>query len=726
MATAFTKGDSLGIYATESGTTTQVFLLGGRRAAFETGVFPLINKPIPPVVIQQVSGELGEGTHIISGDTDTLTFKAQGDTTGTAVTVNAGETKLLESNDTDKWVRVYRDNDYSTDSLGGYMELDIRRSYQNAIALSNIDVSASAKVNSYRAFMLSNHNKTNEEITNLKVYVGTLGIQQTSDSAQLGASGSGTITTAGDFSGWAETGWCHIKTSGGTTREIVYYESRTNTSLTIPATGRGLLGTSAAAGAATDTLDSVPGIRIASETEDANGEIQTVSLGSAPTSVTWDTGTTNSTGLSKADLQPLENLGIWVHTEIPQAAKAQVNCKSIIYMEYDVGGTTYTNSFWGYYDIGDTSIAGYELYVGEDAAPDLTATPDDTGTGAFSLTYVVTPPGAGTKDVNFTVLERNKYNLVSQNYYYDTKTINSSGTDVTATVSAPTDVTLENYGAGIVRLKAKSRQSVDSTAPTAWRIYSTTTGTDPDPAVDTPTDVLVTNTTYSIPSYTDSSYNLTYDFPAGAWGEDRRVLLRMYESGAGAESDNTTVLQAIVDTTTPVPPSNFLIGMKGGDIRGAVPQSFTVGASDYGTGVEHTVYNFQKKLFSASNIIWRIFTHDKNQAGIYTDYEFNDTAHSAAGSADDIEIVSANEIYINVNSVRRCKIDVSNKRIEAASFEFGATMSDDVLTPNDTFSTSTETYLLAYDAGRGLMRPVMEVTSAGACKFAIDFIQKRS
>ena len=91
-------------------------------------------------------------------------------------------------------------------------------------------------------------------------------------------SGSGTITTAtaSGFADWPSQGWARIKTSGGTLREIVYYTSRTATSLTVPSAGRARLGSSAAAGSATDTVDAVPGLRIGLEALGSEGTIQTV------------------------------------------------------------------------------------------------------------------------------------------------------------------------------------------------------------------------------------------------------------------------------------------------------------------------------------------------------------------------------------------------------------------------------------------------------------------
>ena len=92
---------------------------------------------------------------------------------------------------------------------------------------------------------------------------------------------------------------------------------RTATSLTVPAAGRALLGTSATAGSATDTVDEVPGIRIALENVAADA-IQTIADEfTAPTGRTWSTAITAATGLAIDSLARQTNYGLWVHRQIP-------------------------------------------------------------------------------------------------------------------------------------------------------------------------------------------------------------------------------------------------------------------------------------------------------------------------------------------------------------------------------------------------------------------------
>src|SRR6185436_2262530 len=71
-------------------------------------------------------------------------------------------------------------------------------------------------------------NETDNAIMMLTRQLDDLGRQVPSDLAQLGASGSGTLSSSNGFKDWPDSGWCRITQSNGTYRETVYYSSRTN------------------------------------------------------------------------------------------------------------------------------------------------------------------------------------------------------------------------------------------------------------------------------------------------------------------------------------------------------------------------------------------------------------------------------------------------------------------------------------------------------------------
>jgi hypothetical protein len=116
---------------------------------------------------------------------------------------------------------------------------------------------------------------------------------------------------------------------------VVYFSSRTGTALTIPTAGRGLLGTSAAAGSASDTVDAVPPIRIAKEPP-SSSHIQTIANEStAPTSVTWNNQITSAAGLSIGDMNAGDLYGLWIHRQVIAGAVASPGVLNLLTINYD-------------------------------------------------------------------------------------------------------------------------------------------------------------------------------------------------------------------------------------------------------------------------------------------------------------------------------------------------------------------------------------------------------
>lgn len=340
MADEYTRADSVRLYLTgassHEGTQTDPDAsLGNYNSAIEWGGLSVsIASAITNLTVEYLSPNCGAGAHTLTAaSADSLTFAAAGGSTGSAVTIANGETKIIEDgSDPTKYVRVTRTS--ASDMTGGPATLTASIVYNNVIGFDNVSsAEASAGDDEYRCFCVRNEQLNDLTLEGIKVWIKTIGTQRTSDGGQLGASGSGSITTTGSFSDWPESGFAHIKTSGGTTREIVYFSSRTDTVLTVPTAGRGLLGTSAAAGASDDTVDSVPGIRVAVEwptTDHATGAFQDktgAGEGSAPTvnsgtpgdlaSVTnWSYAITETNAISVGTRAADEKFAIWIHREI--------------------------------------------------------------------------------------------------------------------------------------------------------------------------------------------------------------------------------------------------------------------------------------------------------------------------------------------------------------------------------------------------------------------------
>lgn len=319
--------------------------LGGFCSSTEEKTYDVtISSAIAGVSVLYVSANVPQtGSTIEVVDSTTLKMLVDG-VSGDDVTIADGNTVQLNMNAEDRpdqFIRVSRSGAIS----GGPASLSLSVKLNNLLGLSDVSsADAASGLETYR--MVFFKNETAVTLSNLKIFLPQLGTTRVSASAQLSGSGAGTITiSSGSFEDWPESGYCRIEQTGGTLREIVYYASRTSTSLSVPSSGRGLLGTSAAAGAGTDNLFPVPGIRLGLDddgVQDATFEYATIAdENTAPTSVStyWASGTTSDDSieraLSVATIGAGKILGIWVHQEVPAGCKATVSRKIGVSFVFD-------------------------------------------------------------------------------------------------------------------------------------------------------------------------------------------------------------------------------------------------------------------------------------------------------------------------------------------------------------------------------------------------------
>jgi len=324
--------------ASDGGAQTDPDLsLGDYRSATEAQPMDVaVASPIANITIEYAAGGNAEGAGTLNAvDANNLAWKDLGGAYGASVAIANGETKIVEASaDTAAYLRVTRT---SATALTGTATVTLTRKLNNVFGFDDVtSAEAVAGDDEYRATMLVNESAGS--ITLLKRWIGVLGTQAVSDTTQLGASGAGTIVTTDTFADWPDSGWCHIR-NAGTTQEIVYYTERTDTVLTVPAAGRGLLGTSASAGAVDDTLDAVPGIRISKDdggVTAAGGAIEDVGdEDTEPAGAAWNTGLTAATGLDIGTMTTGQQIGIWFHREIPAGAVATTEAHVIIHDSFD-------------------------------------------------------------------------------------------------------------------------------------------------------------------------------------------------------------------------------------------------------------------------------------------------------------------------------------------------------------------------------------------------------
>ena len=544
------RADALGAYLTGAASDGAAqadpdAALGNYRASTASRALgALVDLPcLPPVVIEHALGANGEGTATIRGDAaGRLYFTPPGGDEGSGVLIVDGDEQLLEGADIDKAVRVSRDG---ATTLLGSMTADLRAPFNGAVGMDNVThAERAAGLHTYRGLMLRAHGSNS--VSAVKIWIRTLGTQRVSNAAQLGAAGAGTIQTTGSLADWPDVGYAQVRESDGTLREIVYYTSRTATTLTVPAAGREMLSSTAAAGAADDTMDAVPGIRLALEAP-AAGKIQTIANeATAPAAVAWNTSITAAAGLAIAHLDPAENYGLWLHRQIPAGATVAVEMQNAVNVQFVDDGTTFDEWLTGLYRVADTGQAQYELYVGESGSePDFTAAADATS-ATLPFSHAIAAPGAGEKEYRATCRQRNAYDLLSLNQYSRSFNIDDAGDLVTPDPTGPEDVALKDGDELVVKVHAKYFHLEDGDdAADTWLIYATDTGADPVPGVDAPEEVAMKKI-----ARVEQLFHTLGPYAAAA---DVRVIVCCERSTDSVSDGNTTVYQLTTPATLATP-----------------------------------------------------------------------------------------------------------------------------------------------------------------------------
>jgi len=525
--------------------------LGNYRSSTEAicnGVF--YSRAVVGVTIGRASRQDGGGgTGVIQANlANGLSYAGQSGTQGAAITVPDGATRILQDgSDPSKYVRVTRSR---ASDMVGQAVVTYHDQFNDVWAMSDANNTLSVAGGSrYRGIVLRAMN----DVSSLKVWIDTLGPSAVSSVTQLGASGAGTVAGAADcFIGWPQKGWAFDATSA----ERFYYSSRTNSALTVPSAGRHLLGTSAAAGGVANILWPIPGIRIALEEPSPakNAAIQTIaSESTAPAAVSWNTGITSGTGLSYATLRESCNAGLWLHRELPAGTGGFSKHEVAINYSFVEGGVTYTGSLAGLFRVAQDSLERYELHIGTDAEPDISA--------AATATFTSLPYLSSALAVNHTYYMvtnyRNRYDLKTESKQSTVLVVKSDGTEGIAPPIAADAIIWEAAADGTFHLEALYRYLTDGANPADYfAIYIRTNGTDPDIAIDTPTLVAMSYDGHA-------SAWLDYDTAGFANGTDGRVIVRTKRSSDGKFSTASAVFTAVATTTVPGTPGGgiFYLGV---------------------------------------------------------------------------------------------------------------------------------------------------------------------
>jgi len=236
--------------------------LGNHRA--ENEVQPLawdLFNLLKGITVEHVAGACGIGNcSIQAADGDQIRFVAPGEDYGETEIINQGETKVLESGASrSKSCRVHR---WGSEPLAGVTTIKLSRWFNNVIGMSNItDPERLAGEEKVRCICLKAVNALG--VDSIKGWITPLAPGIVSDVQQLPAIGTGFIESTGSIEDAPTWGFLRVEDAGGTLKEICLFTRRYSESKFEVAYSnhRGLLGTSATAGAATDVVYWVPGIR---------------------------------------------------------------------------------------------------------------------------------------------------------------------------------------------------------------------------------------------------------------------------------------------------------------------------------------------------------------------------------------------------------------------------------------------------------------------------------
>jgi len=121
--------------------------------------------------------------------------------------------------------------------------------------------------------------------------------------------------------------------------------------------------------------------------------------------------------------------------------------------------------------IANDSVAGWVVYVGSNSMPNFNGSYSGFST-SLPVSVPITPPVSGTKKLFVVVRKRNKYGLISQNSHPEIITINSSGSEVMVSLTAPENLGVHVTPDGKLKIGAAYPQVYQDKNPaTAWRFW---------------------------------------------------------------------------------------------------------------------------------------------------------------------------------------------------------------------------------------------------------------
>ena len=205
----------------------------------------------------------------------------------------------------------------------------------------------------------------------------------------------------------------------------------------------------------------------------------------APAAVSWDSGTTPSTGLDIGTIAAGEHYGVWLKRTIAADSDAEPSRLSEIKWQFVLDGTTYDGRERGRYRITRDSFAVLGLWLGEDAMPATSGAPDETLADDDAAHTLTTTTSAGHTWYH-VVRRRNKFGIWEENIDEHVVEVDAGDASVATRPTGPDDVTVSATASGNLRVRATYNPAPDGDARgDAFVVYAEEGGA-PDPDADTP------------------------------------------------------------------------------------------------------------------------------------------------------------------------------------------------------------------------------------------------
>lgn len=406
-------------------------------------------------------------------------------------------------------------------------------------------------------------------------------------------------------------------------------------------------------------------------------------------------------------------LGLWIKRSFD--ATISPFLAAYVSLTYNCG--TFTGcaaDLGGFARHGDTALEAHLAYVGIDAAPDYTAAPEDTFSGA-SWAYVA----AAGHDYHVEILDRNRYGLISRSRGAQVFRIDSGGEETPLPPGPVEQVSVVNAGAGIVRVAAiyhPGREGatgaiVSARRATHWAIWLTATGVDPDPLIDTPTAVVAMTG--------DAMLSEILDWTSAAQTDGATVAVAVASRRVTVVGDPpvTTTVDGTA-TIVHVTASSYGVQLRhpaGVFSRGrGVPMIWVMPTSpvyiDEPNDVRYTIDGFHNKImFGATEILCWTPTYMR------TGYPVKGETVGGAASATVEVVVEDLSIYVSADGVRGIRMDAGTSTISVAQIKAGdlADLPSASQATTPIHEAAGLTYFQAYDGTTGLWFTVAVLNSSG-------------